>query len=115
MNFQDFLVKVLSIANFPENKRKKFIEIFYKYYFVRLIDTIGGIDPGYGQKLTTAIDNLETDPKQFETVWQELEDNAEFKQKIDEVTDEVIGYLVSDIEKSADDEQKAQILATVNV
>lgn len=113
MNFGDFLRKILAVANFPENKRNKFIEIFYQYYYFRLIDEIGGVDPAYGQRLTTAVDNLETDPGQFETVWRELESNVEFKQKIDEVTDEVIGYLVSDIEKSASDEEKAQILSMV--
>lgn len=113
MNFQDFLIKFLEIANFPEDKRKKFIEIFYRYYFMRLVDEIGGMDPGYGQKLASAIDNLEANPKQFATVWEELEADEAMSSKIDQVTDEVIEYLVSDVEKSASDDEKAQILSLV--
>lgn len=115
MNFGDFLHRLLDISNFPQDKRKKFVEIFYQYYYFRLIDEIGGIDPSYGQKLTSAVDNLETNPAQLETVWKELIADELMNKKIDEVTDEVIGYLISDIEKSANDEEKAQILAMVNV
>ncbi len=114
MNFQNFLIKLLDIAKFSEEKKKKFIEIFYQYYYARLVDEFAGIDPSYAQKLASAVDNLESNPEQFKTLWAELLASPEFSARINEVTDEVIGYLVEDIKKSANEKQRAQILAVVN-
>lgn len=115
MNFQTFLQKLLDIANFGDEKKKKFTQIFYQYYYVRLIDAIGGIDPMYAQRLTTAVDNIKTSPEQFADLWKELRSSDEFSKVIDQVTDEVIGYLLDDVIKSSDDSEKAQIIAALGV
>lgn len=114
MNFQIFLKKLLDLANFGEEKKQKFIQIFYQYYYVRLIDTIGGIDPTYARRLTTAVDNMKTNPQQFAALWKELKASSEFSKVIDNVTDEVVGYLLDDVVKSTDEREKAQILSLVS-
>lgn len=91
------------------------MQIFYQYYYARLIEEFGGIDPSYAQRLAGAVDNLEIKPEQFKALWTELLASPEFSGKINEVTDEVIGYLVSDLEKSANEKEKAQILSMVGV
>ena len=114
MNFQIFLAKVLDIANFPEDKRQKFLEIFYNYYFMKLTEKVGGIDPSYAQKLTTTVDSMKTNPEAFGELWREMMGNENLKKVIEEVTDEVVGYLVDDVMKSSNDSEKAQILKLVN-
>ena len=114
MNFQIFLIKLLDIAKFSEEKKKKFMEIFYQYYYARLIDEFAGIDPSYAQRLAAAVDNLKIKPEQFKTLLTELLATPEFSAKINEVTDEVIGYLVEDVKKSANEVQRAQILSAVS-
>ncbi len=114
MNFQVFLSKILDIANFPRDKRQKFLEIFYQYYFVRLIDAIGGVDPVYAQRMTTVVDNMKANPQAFGELWRELMGKEEFRLLIEQVTDEVVGYLVDDVMKSASDDERVQIQRLMN-
>ena len=60
------------------------------------------------------MDNKEADPDQLKNLWAELMASVEFSKKINEVTDEVVGYLLDDIEKSATEEEKKQIFAMVS-
>lgn len=114
MNFQIFLSKVLDLANFPEEKKQKFLEIFYQYYFKRLTEVVGGVDPSYAQRLATVVDNMKTDPEAFGLLWREMMGNEALKKAIEDVTDEVVGYLVDDVMKSSTEEEKAQILKLMN-
>jgi len=111
MNFQVFLAKVLDIANFPESKKQKFLEIFYQYYFVRLTDAVGKVDTAYAQKLAGSVDALKTNPEAFGQLWREMMGREDLEKIIEDVTDEVVGYLVDDVMKSSNDDQKAQILS----
>lgn len=113
MGFLNFLNKLLDVANFSSDKRKKFVEIFYQYYYSRLVDAVGGLDPTYGQKLMYAIDHAKDNPEALGELWKELNGKEMFKAKIDEVTDEVVGYLLNDVIKSASDAEKAQILQSI--
>lgn len=110
MNFQVFLAKVLDIANFPENKKQKFLEIFYQYYFVRLTDSVAMVDNVYAQKLAGVVDNMKANPEAFGQLWREMMGREDLKKIIEDVTDEVVGYLVDDVMKSSNDDQKAEIL-----
>lgn len=114
MNFQIFLAKVLDIANFPEEKKQKFLEIFYQYYFKRLVEVIGGVDPAYAQKLAAVVDTMRENPERFGELWREMMGNEGLKKVIEKVTDEVVGYLVDDVMKSSNENEKAQILKLVN-
>ncbi len=115
MQFLNFLNKLLDVANFEETKRKKFVEVFYQYYYSRLVDAIGGIDPSSGQRFMRSVDNMRDNPEAFGLLWKELIAREDFKAKIDEVTDEVVGYLMSDVIKSASDEDKAQLASALRV
>lgn len=114
MNFQVFLSKVLDLANFPQDKKQKFLEIFYQYYFKRLIEVIGGVDPTYAQRLTTSVDTMKDNPEAFGALWREMMGNEKLKKVIEDVTDEVVGYLVDDVMKSSNENEKAQILKLAN-
>lgn len=114
MNFLNFLTKVLETVNFPEKKRERFLEIFYQYYYVRLIDELGGIDPSIAQRLTTAIDNMKNEPEQFGALWKELMGDEQYRAKIEEVTDEVLGYLMDDIAKNATEAERQQVLQALS-
>ena len=113
MNLKDILLKILAIADFPNNKREEFIKTFYDYLFTKLVTELGGVDPSSAQKLASAAQNFETDPQQAEKVWREFNQDPQLKEKIDQVLNEVIGELVDDIAKSATDAQKQQILASL--
>lgn len=114
MNFLNFLNKLLELANFDSAKRQKFIDIFYQYYYARLVDEIGAIDPGYGQRFMTGVDNMKDNPEAFGLLWKELMADAVFKKKIDEVTDEVVGYLMSDVVSSATESEKQQLMQAIS-
>lgn len=114
MAFLSFLNRLLDLANFSQEKRQRFIDIFYQYYYTRLIDGIGGLDPTYGQKLMSALDHAKENPEALGELWAELNSKEMFKAKIDEITDEVVAYLMNDVMKSANEEEKAQILQSIS-
>lgn len=109
MNLNSFLLSVLDIAKYPDDKRLKFIEEFYQYYFSKVIDGIGSVDASYGQRLLYAVDHSATNPQGLNDIWDQLLKDDIFKKKIEEVTDTVIGELVTDISQNATEEQKRKI------
>lgn len=81
---------------------------------MRLTTAIGGVDPSYAQKFSGAVDNMETHPQAFGELWRELMGKEEFRAVIEQVTDEVVGYVVDDVMKSANEDEQMQIKRLMN-
>lgn len=114
MNLNELLSKLLEIANYPRDQREGFVRDFYNYYFTRLIDTVGGSDPAFAQKLLYAFDHYKENPDALNALWTQMDSEPKMKEIVDRVSVEVINELIDDITKYATEEQKQQILAVVN-
>lgn len=115
MDFNVILHRILDAANYPSGKREKFVRDFYDYYFSKLIDQIGGVDPTLAQKLMYAFDHYEENPQGLSELWNQMEADPQSKEVMDKVTNEVIGELVDDLLKNASEVEKQEILALVGV
>ncbi len=114
MNFDEIIHKVLEIADFPEDKRREFVSIFYEYFFTRLLTEVREIDGASADKIL-ASSQKDTDPEAFKKVLDEISSNSNIKEKIEQVSDEVLGRLADDVAAYATDEQKQEILAVLPV
>ena len=113
MNFDEILTKVLEIAEFPAEKRQEFVTTFYEYLYMRMVSEIREVDEESADKVMEA--NAQgADAKKLKQIFEEISKKPKVKEKIDEVTDEVIAKLVDDVAKFATDEQKQKILSAIN-
>lgn len=110
MNFRDILTNILVTANYPEQKRTQFINTFYEYLFVKLLNVLQVSDPITYHKLLEALEGAENSVDRINQSLQEAYKVPELKEKIDKVIEEVLGELAGDIVSSATEEQKAKIL-----
>ncbi len=111
MNFDDLLSKILETANYPVDQRQEFKVTFYNYYFSKLLGEIEKVDTQGAKKLS---DSLNSGDKEFQEVYENLQQNDSIRAILDKVDNEVIGQLVDDISKYATEEQKEQILAILS-
>ena len=109
MMFDNLLSNILDIADFPQDKRQEFRDVFYRNYLDKLIDEINIMDPQASQKLQNA--SLSEDPELLGEVLKDMSNNTLIKEKISKVNNEVTNELVEDIVDSSSAEQKQKILA----
>lgn len=113
MNFDQILEKVLEIVEFPQSKRQEFVTTFYEYLYMRMVSEIREVDEESADKVMEA--NAQgADAKKLKQIFEEISQNPKVKEKIDEVTDEVISKLVDDVAKFATREQKQKILTAIS-
>ena len=110
---RDILTNILVTADYPDVKREGFINTFYEYLMVRVLDEIKTSDPELHQKLMAYFEDTNTMDRDIQEGLQEAYQNPQLKGKIDKVVDEVIGEIVGDVGKYATDDQKKQILTAV--
>lgn len=113
MDTDDLISRILEIANYPEEKRGQFINGFNHYFFVRLLTEISKIDDSAGKKVTELLKKSEISEEEITPVMEDILRNSKVKDKVEQVTKEVIGELVDDIATSATEEQKQQILSSL--
>ena len=51
MTFDEILVKVLEISQFPEERRQDFVDTFYQYLFMTLVSEVQKEDPENSEKI----------------------------------------------------------------
>lgn len=115
MNLEQILKNILTVADYPKDKQQKFINTFYQYLFTKILAEIDSIDPRTAQNLSYQLTNVQENPDVLNKIWDELYQNPKIKEKIDQISEEVIGELADDISQSATDSQKQQILASLPV
>lgn len=110
---RDILTNILVTADYPEVKREGFIKSYYEYLMVRLLDEIKTNDPVLHQKLISYFDDSSSSEKEIQEGLQEAYQNPILKPKLDKIVDEIIGELVGDFAKSATEDEKSKVLASV--
>lgn len=115
MDFNVILHRILDVAKYPDGKREQFVRDFYDYYFTKLIEQIGGVDPALAQKLMYAFDHYSENPQGLSELWNQMEADSQSKEVMNKVTNEVIGELVDDLLKNASEAEKQEILALVGI
>lgn len=112
MNFDEILQNILKHSDYPAEKREEFINTFYEYLLTRLLKEIGAVDATSVQKLVSATKNT-TNQDEFNKALLEISKNPQVKQKIDSISNEVIGQLVDDVAAYATEGQKQKILSSL--
>jgi hypothetical protein len=110
MNFEEILNKILEIAEYPEDKREKFISTFYEYLYMKLVSSIRDVDSAAADKVA-AISAQGADAEDLKKVFDEISENPKVKEVIEKSTNEVVEKLAGDIADAATSEQKQQILS----
>ena len=115
MDFNVILHRILDVAKYPSGKREDFVRDFYDYYFTKLIEQIGGVDPTLAQKLMYVFDHYSENTQGLSDLWKQMEADPQSKEVMDKVTNEVISELVDDLLKNASEAEKQEILTLVGV
>jgi translation initiation factor RLI1 len=113
MNSGQILTNILTIADYPAEKREEFITTFYEYLLTQLLNEASQTDQAASQKLGDVLQNPKSTPSEIEQVLREISQNPQIKEAIDKVTEEVLGKFVDDIDTSATEEQKQQMLSAL--
>lgn len=111
MNFDEILINILIVADYPADKRDGFINTFYRYLFTEIFAGIGKTDMISAQKFGEVIQNSEENADWSKQVLQKLYQNPGIKEKVDNISNAIIYELADDIVNSATESQKQQILA----
>ena len=106
MNLDSIIGQILGIAEFPQEKRQKFINAFYTKVLVDIFESVKVVDSQAAGQLDQVKSNEE-----LQKILEKLSENPEMKEKIDKAADEAFSILADDISKYATEEQKRKILA----
>ena len=112
MDVDNTLKKILDTAKFPVEKHQEFINTFYQYLLAQSLKAIQETDESTAQRLADLMQKQDIDSEEVKKEWQDLLKNDKVKEKLDAVTNQVLGELADDISSSATEEEKQQILAS---
>lgn len=111
MNFDKVLNLLLSVADYPQEKRDEFIETSNRYFSMRVMQAVKEEDGESFKKLQNV--RKMGDLSGFEKVFQEICRNPIIKKRVDSTSESVCVELIDDILVSATDIQKQKILGAL--
>jgi len=113
VTFRDILTNILVTADYPEVKRQGFINTFYEYLLVRILEELEQHDTELYTKMVGYFDSEDAVSSDVHKGLQEAYQNPQLKAKIDKAVDEVATELAKDISKYSPDSQKKNIVAGI--
>lgn len=113
IKMNDLLNKIFTTANLTEEQKEKYINEINLGISIRVLESIYKLDKELAVKLAEAIKNSETDPSVLNLMITKLKENPQMKEIINKTAEDVLTEFLQEIAKSATEEQKQQILASM--
>jgi len=110
----DLLNKLFKNINLSDKQKVEYINSINISLAIRILESIYKVDKSLAVKLAEAIKNSENNPSALQSIITELKENKQMKELINKTAEKVMTELLEEISKSATEEQKQQILASLS-
>jgi hypothetical protein len=110
----DLLNKLFKNINLSDKQKVDYINSINISLAIRILESIYKVDKSLAVKLAEAIKNSENNPSALQSIITELKENKQMKELINITAEKVMTELLEEISKSATEEQKQQILASLS-
>ena len=110
----DLLNKLFTNINLSDKQKVEYINSINISLAIRILESIYKVDKSLAVELAEAIKNSENNPSALQSTITELKENKQMKELINITAENVMTELLEEISKSATEEQKQQILASLS-